>query len=100
VLTVSLGPHEPLLDDEVFSGVLCGVDGSPAGEEAVRQGARLRSPQGRLLLVSVATPAAAAHPEAAVALELRAASALRDAEPRAGNEYELAFSSETTRRVC
>jgi len=54
----------------------------------VRQGARLRSPHGRLLLVSVATPAAAAHPEAAVALELHAASALQDAERQAGSDAE------------
>jgi nucleotide-binding universal stress UspA family protein len=88
VLTVSLGPQERTTDDEVFGRVLCGVDGSPAGEEAVRQGARLRSPHGRLLLVSVATPAAAAHPQAAVALELHAATALQDAERQAGADSE------------
>lgn len=88
MLTVGLGPQERTTDHDVFSRVLCGVDGSPAGEEAVRQGARLRSPHGRLLLVSVATPAAAAHPEAAVALELHAAGALRDAERHAGADSE------------
>ena len=88
VLTVSLGPQERTTDHEVFGRVLCGVDGSPAGEEAVRQGARLRSPQGRLLLVSVANPAAAAHPQAAVALELHAATALQDAERQAGADSE------------
>jgi nucleotide-binding universal stress UspA family protein len=88
VLTVGLGPQERTTDEDVFRRVLCGVDGSPAGEEAVRQGARLRSPHGRLLLVSVAFPAAAVHPEAAVALELHAASALRDVERHAGNDYE------------
>ena len=72
----------------MFGRVLCGVDGSPAGEEAVRQGARLRWPHAPLLLVSVATPAAAAHPEAAVALERHAATALRDAERDAGNDCE------------
>ena len=88
MLTVGLEPPERTTDHDVLSRVLCGVDGSSAGEEAVRQGARLRSPHGRLLLVSVATPAAAAHPEAAVALELHAASALRDAERHAGNDSE------------
>ncbi|HEX5857292.1 MAG TPA: universal stress protein [Microbacterium sp.] len=85
---MSLEPQERTRDHKVFGRVLCGVDGSPAGEEAVRQGARLRWPHAPLLLVSVATPAAAAHPEAAVALELHAATALRDAERDAGNDCE------------
>ena len=88
MLTVGLGPSERTTGHDVFSRVLCGVDGSPAGEEAARQGARLRSPHGRLPLVSVATPAAAAHPEAAIALELHAASALRDAERHASADSE------------
>jgi nucleotide-binding universal stress UspA family protein len=88
VLTVGLGPQERTTDHEILGRILCGVDGSPAGEEAVRQGARLRSPHGRLLLVSVATPAAAAHPQAAVALELHAATALQDAERQAGADSE------------
>ena len=41
-----------------------------------------------MLLVSVATPAAAAHPEAAVALEARSAAALREAEREAGRACE------------
>lgn len=38
---------------EIFDRILCGVDGTPQGAEAVRQGARLRSPEGSLTVVSV-----------------------------------------------
>jgi nucleotide-binding universal stress UspA family protein len=75
-------------DQRVFGRVLCGVDGSPAGVEAVRQAARLHAPGGSVLLVSVAAPAAAAHPEAAVALEARSATALRGAEHQLGRGCE------------
>ena len=70
-------PQQSAADNGVLRRILCGVDGSPAGEEAVRQAVRLRAPEGRLLLASVATPAAAAHPDAAVAHEEHAAAALR-----------------------
>jgi nucleotide-binding universal stress UspA family protein len=56
------------------------VDGSEAGEEAVRQGGRLCTPGGRLVLVSVATPASAPHPQAAAAIDRYSEDALRRAE--------------------
>ena len=67
---------------------MCGVDGSPAGEEAVRQGARLCMPDGRLLLVAVATPSAAAHPQVAVAVDRQTEDALYRAEATAGGRGE------------
>ena len=53
----------PALDPAV-----CGIDGSPASDDAVRQAAALCGDDGRIILVGVATPAAATHPEAALAL--------------------------------
>jgi nucleotide-binding universal stress UspA family protein len=85
---VGVEPQQIAPGSGVLRRVLCGVDGSPAGEEAVRQGVRLRAPDGRLLLASVATPAAAAHAEAAVALEVHAAAALREAAREAGADCE------------
>jgi nucleotide-binding universal stress UspA family protein len=41
--------------------VLCGVDGSPAGFEALRQAIRLTPPGGRLIAVTVYDPALAVH---------------------------------------
>ena len=75
-------------DQAVFARVLCGVDGSPAGMEAVRQSARLRARDGAILLVAVATPAAAAHAQTALALEAHAAAALREAEREASMRSE------------
>jgi hypothetical protein len=88
---VSVEPQQPAAGHGVLRRVLCGVDGSPAGEEAVRQGVRLRAPDGRLLLASVATPAAAAHADAALALEAHAAAALRKAACEAGADCESPF---------
>jgi nucleotide-binding universal stress UspA family protein len=85
---VSVAPQESATEHEVLSRVLCGVDGSAAGEEAVRQGARLRAPGGRLLLVSVASPASAPHPEVAAAVDRQAEDALRRAEGEAGGGSE------------
>jgi len=85
---MGVDPQNGATAQDVLRRVLCGVDGSTAGEEAVRQGVRLRAPDGRLLLLAVATPAAAAHVEAAVALEQRAADALRQAERDAGTDCE------------
>lgn len=68
----------------VLRRVLCGVDGSPAGEEAVRQGARLRAPDGLLLLVSVSPGARAPHAQAALMLDRRAEAALQRAEREVG----------------
>lgn len=84
-------PQQSAADNGVLRRILCGVDGSPAGEEAVRQAVRLRAPEGRLLLASVATPAAAAHPDAAVAHEEHAAAALREAAREAGADSEPHF---------
>ena len=44
----------------VFQRIVCGVDGSPEGLEALRQAALLRAPEGRLVAVTVfdASPAA------------------------------------------
>jgi nucleotide-binding universal stress UspA family protein len=72
----------------VFARILCGVDGSPAGIEGLRQSARMRAADGTILMASVATPAAAAHPETAVALEARAVLALREAERETATHYE------------
>jgi nucleotide-binding universal stress UspA family protein len=38
---------------ELFPRVVCGVDGSAAGEEAVRQALLLSDPRGQLVLVSL-----------------------------------------------
>jgi nucleotide-binding universal stress UspA family protein len=46
--------------ENVFDTIVCGVDGTPASAEAVRQAARLAEPGSRLLLVSVVDEASAA----------------------------------------
>lgn len=69
---------------ELFPRVICGVDGSAAGEEAVRQAERLADPQGRIVLVSVALVTAGAHPQSVSALRRRATEALEAAGRVAG----------------
>jgi nucleotide-binding universal stress UspA family protein len=81
-------PTDAAAGTAILSCVACGVDGSEAGEEAVRQGARLCAPDGRLLLVSVARPSAASHPQAAVAIDRQTEDALRRAEATAGARGE------------
>lgn len=85
---MSAEPQDDTPAPAILSCVACGVDGSEAGEEAVRQGARLCAPDGRLLLVSVATPSAASHPQAAVAIDRRTEDALRRAKTTAGARGE------------
>ena len=84
-------PQQIAAGHGVLGRVLCGVDGSPAGREAVRQGVRLRTPDGRLLLASVANSAAAPHADVAVALEERAAAALQQAAREADADCESHF---------
>jgi nucleotide-binding universal stress UspA family protein len=45
----------------IFERVVCGVDGTPEGLEAARQAARLVSPGGQLIVVTVVETAVAAH---------------------------------------
>jgi hypothetical protein len=45
----------------VCDRILCGVDGTPQGLEAVRQAARLRAPEGSLTVVTAVDIAAAAE---------------------------------------
>jgi nucleotide-binding universal stress UspA family protein len=45
----------------IFDRILCGVDGSPAGDEALRQAAILRTPEGSVLAVVVSNPIEAIH---------------------------------------
>src|SRR5512134_2351568 len=45
----------------VFERIVCGVDGSPASLEAVRQSDLLLEPAGRLLLVAVVDPMRTIH---------------------------------------
>jgi nucleotide-binding universal stress UspA family protein len=46
---------------EIFDRVVCGVDGTPEGMAAVRQGARLVASGGRLVLVTVVETPVAVH---------------------------------------
>ena len=68
--------------------VLCGVDGSPAGTQGLRQGDRLHTTDTPLVLASVATPAAAAHAQAAAELERHAAIALDEAAEQVQGDTE------------
>lgn len=45
----------------IFERVVCGIDGTPEGLVAVRQGARLVSPGGQLVLATVVESAVAVH---------------------------------------
>lgn len=72
------------MSEKPFGCVVCGVDGSRAGEEAVRQGAALCDDAGHMVLISVTTSAAAAHPEAAVMMREQAAAALESASRLVG----------------
>ncbi len=45
----------------IFERIVCGVDGSPAGLEALRQAKRLLAPAGRLLAATVYDPGLAVH---------------------------------------
>jgi nucleotide-binding universal stress UspA family protein len=69
---------------ELFPRVVCGVDGSAAGEEAVRQALLLSDPRGQLVLVSVAMVTAGAHPQSVLALRSRATAVLEAAGRVAG----------------
>ncbi len=42
---------------DVFASMVCGIDESPEGLEALRQAECLRPPDGKLHLVTVETPA-------------------------------------------
>jgi nucleotide-binding universal stress UspA family protein len=48
------------MGDDVFTTIVCGIDGTPASTTAVRQAARLADRSSRLLLVSVVDEASAA----------------------------------------
>jgi nucleotide-binding universal stress UspA family protein len=66
----------------IFERIVCGVDGSPAGFEALRQATLLRSDPARILAVTVCetAPAPAAEMAGPLAAELRErANATRDA---------------------
>lgn len=81
--------------ENVFATIVCGVDGTPASTEAVRQAARLAERRSRLVLVAVVDEASAAAatapgggvvlPPPAVELEdaalARAAATVRAAQP-------------------
>lgn len=75
----------------VFTRIVCGVDGTPAGLVAVRQAQVLRTPGSTLHLVAVADPTGASFAgwsaaEAAEAVERAAHAALRSARELAGPE--------------
>jgi len=68
----------------VFSSIVCGVDGSPAGLEAVKQSQRLAPPDAEMTLVSVSESHLAVHtgafaPGSARRLDEEARSALDEA---------------------
>src|SRR5687767_12998483 len=52
-------PERPGSPTEVFDGIVCGVDASAEGREALRQARRLLSPNGELVAVTVHDPTAA-----------------------------------------
>lgn len=52
---------EPTTETTIFERVVCGVDGSEAGAIAARAAARVTSPDGSLVLVSVDDPSIAVH---------------------------------------
>lgn len=64
----------------VFERIVCGVDGSPASLEAVRQSDVLLVPGGRLLLVSAVDPLQAVHFQVAPTAVHAARHALEDVE--------------------
>jgi nucleotide-binding universal stress UspA family protein len=47
--------------NDVLARIVCGIDESPEGLEALRQAERLRPPNGRLHLVTVEAPTVVAH---------------------------------------
>jgi nucleotide-binding universal stress UspA family protein len=71
---------------ETLDRILCGTDGTPAADVAVRQALTLAPAASRLVVASVAPIAAAAHPGNVPALRIRAHAALmtarRIADPR------------------
>jgi universal stress protein A len=72
------------MEPPVFKRILCGVDGTPASLDAVRQALRLQYEDGSLLLFAVANLAQAAHagmaaPHAAELLQHEAEAALAEA---------------------
>ncbi|MEX0674120.1 MAG: universal stress protein [Gaiellaceae bacterium] len=72
----------------IFERVVCGVDGSEAGREALRQAKRLVAPDGRLVAVTVSDLSVAVQAgwtRAGIATELRREAA----ETRAEAEHEL-----------
>jgi Universal stress protein family len=51
----------------IFERIVCGVDGSPAGFEALRQAATVRVPDGRLIAAIVSEASLPTQPGAASA---------------------------------
>jgi nucleotide-binding universal stress UspA family protein len=80
----------------IFERILCGVDGSPEGEEALRQAIVLRAPEGKILAVVVSNPAEAAH---AGFQATRAASQIEEDAERAVEAARAALSGEGTAEV-
>jgi nucleotide-binding universal stress UspA family protein len=68
--------------EDVLARILCGIDESPEGLEALRQAESLRPPNGKLHLVTVEAPTAASHrPGSPVLVQSRTAA--QDALARA-----------------
>ena len=80
-------PTEP----QLFERILCGVDGTPAGLDAVRQAVRLQSEHGNVFLVAAAKLARAVH--AGMAAPHAAGLLLSDAEAALAEAQEIAPSA-------
>jgi hypothetical protein len=59
--TEILATSAPPAGDAVFGRILCGVDGTEPGLEAVRQAARVLAPDGSLVLAAVCEAPLAVH---------------------------------------
>ena len=70
------------MPEGVFERIVCGVDGSPASLEAVRQSDVVLEPRGKLLLVAVVDPAQAIHLRVAATAVHAARRALEEIEER------------------
>jgi universal stress protein A len=79
----------------LFTRIVCGVDGSEAGREAVRQARRLATPESRVLVVSVSEAHLAAH---AGMLAGRATDEL-DLEAQAALDEAVALGGDAERRL-
>jgi nucleotide-binding universal stress UspA family protein len=71
---------------DLFSGVVCGIDQSPEGLEALRQAQRLLLPGGALHLVTVEEPSVAAHARSSASPLL--------VQPSTGARYALDYALE------